>query len=403
MSKRRLKNWLQSFVQYASIGEAPLKMYFWTGISTVAGALRRRVWVDQPHYQWTPNCYVILVAPPGIISKSTTANVGMNLLRKVPGINFGPKVITWQKLVEDMAKGREEVLNPEDGAYYPMSCMTIPVGELGTFLDPSNRDMVDVLVDLWDGQVGSFDKATKSSGSDTIENPWINILACTTPDWLAGNFPEYMIGGGFTSRCIFVFGKKKRQLVAYPGDHIPPGFQKLQEDLIHDLELISLMVGDYKLDSEAKEWGKHWYENHWNSKHKNLPLEQFGGYLARKQTHIHKVAMIMAASESDELILYKRHLIDASEMVDSLEDDMPYVFDKIGRSAETQILNNLVEYVFAHGAVPEAELFRIMSRKCTIKDYNDILQSAIKAGFVTAVQAGDNPLMIKANYNAQKR
>jgi hypothetical protein len=76
--------------------------------------------------------------------------------------------------------------------------------------------MVDLLVSLWDGKQGAFEKKTKGSGSDSVENPWINLIACTTPAWIAGNFPEYMIGGGFTSRCIFVYAEKKAKLVAYP-------------------------------------------------------------------------------------------------------------------------------------------------------------------------------------------
>jgi hypothetical protein len=399
MASRKTKDWLQSFVQYASYGEAPLKMYFWVGISTLAGALRRRVWIDQKYFQWTPNFYVILVAPPGVVSKSTTASVGMNLLKDVSGVNFGPDVVTWQKLVEDMAKAKEMVLDNATGEYLPMSCVTIAASEFGTLLNPNDREMVDVLVSLWDGQPGAFKKSTKTSGNDVIENPWINIIACTTPAWIAGNFPEYMIGGGFTSRCVFVFAKQKRQFVAYPADHVPKEFMQLRSDLVHDLEVISTLVGEYSLDDEAKQWGEVWYSNHWNSKHRNLPPDQFGGYLARKQTHIHKLAMIIAASESDELVIHRRHLEFSAEMIDALEDDMPYVFDKIGRTQSTQVINDLVEIVRAYHSVAQQDLYRSLSRKCTWNEFNEILSSAIQAGFVKAVQKGDAMFIERKNIN----
>lgn len=389
MPKRKLPDWLQSFIQYASYGEAPLKMYFWTGVSTIAGALRRRVWIDQKYFQWTPNCYIVLVAPPGVVSKSTTASVGMNLLREISGIKFGPDVITWQKLVEDMARATEMVLDPATGEYISMSPITIVASELGTLINPNDREMIDVLVSLWDGQPGVFKKATKTSGSDSIENPWINILACTTPSWIAGNFPEYMIGGGFTSRCIFVYAGRKRQLVAYPADHIPEEFQSLRRDLIHDLEIISTLVGEYELSPEAKEWGELWYSNHWRSTHRNLPPEQFGGYLARKQTHIHKLAMILAAAQSNELIIHRKHLEFAAEMVDALEEDMPYVFDKIGRTQQTQVINTLVEVISAHKALSVQDLYRALSRKCTWNEFQEVLSSAVNAGFVAVEQKGD--------------
>lgn len=401
MAQRKHSDWLQSFVQYASYGEAPLKMYFWTGVATIAGALRRRVWIDQKYFQWTPNMYVILVAPPGVVSKSTTASVGMNLLKTISGVNFGPDVVTWQKLVEDMAKSTEMVVDPSTGEYLPMSCLTISASEFGTLLNPSDREMVDVLVSLWDGQPGAFKKSTKTSGSDTIENPWINIIACTTPAWIAGNFPEYMIGGGFTSRCIFVYAGKKRQFVAYPADHVPPEFVQFRNDLIHDLEIISTLVGEYILDDGAKEWGEVWYQNHWRSKHKNLPPEQFGGYLARKQTHIHKLAMVVAAAQSSELAIHRHHLEFAAEMVDALEHDMPYVFDKIGRTQSTQTLNDLVEILNAYQSIPQQELYRNLSRKCTWNEFQEILSSAINAGFVRVEQRGDQMLVLKGAKRAQ--
>lgn len=388
MASRHFSDWLQAFVQFASYGEAPTKMYFWTGVSTIAGALRRRVWIDQKYFQWVPNNYIILVAPPGIVSKSTTASIGMSLLKEVPGVNFGPDVVTWQKLVEDMAKSAEMVYWPERELYLPMSCVTISSSEFGTLLDPNNREMVDVLVSLWDGQPGAFKKATKTSGSDSIENPWINIIACTTPSWIAGNFPEYMIGGGFTSRCLFIYADKKRQLVPYPADFVPPDFSETRNNLIADLERISTLVGEYHLSSEAKVWGAQWYENHYKTKHAHLSPEQFGGYLARKQTHIHKLAMILTAAKSDELLILPDTLDFASKLIDALEEDMPKVFGKIGLNQKTKALADLCEIVAAEFKLTRKDLYRRLSRQVTWAEFGPLVESAVEAGFVRLVQEG---------------
>ena len=120
---RNFPNWLQAYCEYSQNTEAPERMRMWCGISAIAGALRRKVWIDMAYFQWYANQYVILVAPPGIVSKSTTANVAMRLLRQVPGIRFGPDVVTWPSLVTDFAAAREDFML--DGAYYPMSAMTI--------------------------------------------------------------------------------------------------------------------------------------------------------------------------------------------------------------------------------------------------------------------------------------
>src|SRR6185369_14226993 len=103
--------------------EAPRQMYFWTGVSTLAGVLRRKVWIDQAYFTWYPNFYIVLVAPPGIVSKSTTANIGMNLLHQVPGVKFGPDIVTSQALVSAFAESAETFeFNAE---FYPMSALTL--------------------------------------------------------------------------------------------------------------------------------------------------------------------------------------------------------------------------------------------------------------------------------------
>ena len=94
MTTRNYADWLKAYLKYAEATEAPQHMHFWSGVSAVAGALRRKVWIDQAYFKWYPNFYIVLVAPPGIVSKSTTVGIAMDLLRKVPGIHFGPDVVT---------------------------------------------------------------------------------------------------------------------------------------------------------------------------------------------------------------------------------------------------------------------------------------------------------------------
>ena len=393
MTKRFSDDWLKSFVDYGSCGEAPLKMLFWTGISTIAGALRRRVWIDQPHYQWTPNFYVILVAPPGVIAKSTTASIGINLLKDIPGVKFGPDVVTWQALVETMGKASELALDPSTGEYLPMSALTISSSEFGTLLDPTDRGMVDALVSLWDGQKGVFTKITKSSGNDSVENPWLNLIACTTPGWIKGNFPEYMVGGGFTSRCVFVYAEKKRQLIAYPDEFISEDFAEKRMRLVHDLELISTMIGEYKLLPEARVWGRDWYEKHSSSRPEHLDNDRFGGYLARKQTHIHKLAIVLAASRSSHLQIDRDILEFAEGMVTSLERDMPMVFETIGQTSITRGLSELVKIVLTKRTIPQTTLYRILFRTMPAKEFQDALNSAVLAGYIRIEQKGQEHII----------
>lgn len=369
---RLLTNWLKEYMQYSSYSEAPDKMHFWVGVSTIAGALRRRVWIEEKYFQWTPNFYIILVAPPGIVSKSTTLSIGMNLLRQLEPIKFGPDAVTWQALIQSLAGATEMVPMP-DGSFHAMSCVTIASSEFGTFLNPNDRDMINVLTDLWDGKLGAWKKLTKTQGGDHIENPWINIAACTTPSWIADNFPESAIGGGFTSRCIFVFGRTKRRLVAYPSIEIPDDFDDVRQKLIHDLEAISTLAGRFVLSKPAIAWGTAWYNLHNANRPKNLDNERFLGYLSRKQTHIHKLAIVLSASEKDDLVITKDNLEAANEIVSALELDMPEVFSLIGVQGGAKHSRAVLDIVRREGVIGKSALFKLCFHTMSYKEFDEAL------------------------------
>src|SRR5687767_14530885 len=110
---RHFPNWLKAYMEYTRDSESPTPFHFWTGVWTVAGALRRRVWIDMRKYQWTPNFYIILVGPPGIAAKSTSIRAGVHLPRKVEGIKFGPQSATWQAVTAALEASMEYVKVPD--------------------------------------------------------------------------------------------------------------------------------------------------------------------------------------------------------------------------------------------------------------------------------------------------
>lgn len=392
---RNFRDWLEAFCDYAQYGEAPRRMYFWAGVSAVAGALRRKVWIDQAYFRWHPNFYIILVAPPGIVSKSTTASLSMRLLRRVPGIKFGPDVVTWQALATTFAEATEMFpLNGHD--YLTMSAITIESSEFGNLLNPQDKEMVDFLVSLWDGKQGTFEKRTKMSGNDSIVNPWINLIACTTPAWIAGNFPEYMIGGGFTSRCVFVYAHEKAKYVAYPGLAVPRGIERIEDALVQDLEHISLTVcGEYRLTAEAVAWGEAWYQHHYTNRPKELDDDRFGGYIARKQTHIHKLAMVIAAAQRDSMSILPEDLDAANRLVTDLERDMPLVFGKIGRTDVSLQTERLLGFVKQRGEVSYEEAYRFIHAYFpSLRDFEDVVAGLLRAGLMKMEQRGQKMVLI---------
>ena len=315
--------------------------------------------------------------------------LGYRLLRQVPGVKFGPQSLTWQGLLKAFAESTEgfkidKMAEDEifaDRTY--MSCLTCDVSELGTFLKPRDTELQDFLTDMWDGQIGSWKRSLSTREDMKIENPWLNIIGCTTPSWMQNNFDTGMIFGGLTSRCIFVFGSKKTDYIAYPGDMIhDDAYQKREQDLIHDLIQISKMFGEMQLTSEAKEWGRNWYKQHWSNRPEHLASERFSGYIARKQTHIHKLAMVLCAAISDELTITREALEIADQVVTGMERDMIIVFASITDSESTKHLDEILSIIRRNKSIDKRTLWRHCLRLMDEQEFGAAINAAVNAGYI---------------------
>ncbi len=379
---RENHDWITEFVESAKWGEAPQYFYFWIGVSTIAAALRRQVWLPMGSFHWYPNLYTLLVAPPGVIQKSSTADLGLvQLLKKVPKIHFGPATLTWQALYDAFAEVGEEI-KINDDLYITQSALVINSSEFGITLNPKDTEMVDQLVHCWDGR--EMSKRTRKDGLLTIPTPCLNIVACTTPAWIAENMPHYLIGGGLTSRMLFVFGDTKERYIAYPQDHMPPDFTARQAKLTRDLERISLLKGEFRLSPEAKTWGTEWYEHFHKVEKKLLDPTLIGGYIARKQTLVHKVAMVLSASQGDSLEINLSHLQRAVGVITELEKHMPMVYSKIGMTKEANAGEQILSYLDRfNGIVPFTTLYQYMHKSFPkVEDIESILVGLVEAGYI---------------------
>ena len=382
---RSIGNWLKGYLEYTRHLEAPDTFHFWAGVGAVAGALRGKVWIDMGFFKWKPNFFIIFVARPGIATKSTAMGVSMGLLRKVDGVRFGPDSVTWQALTKSFSEATS-IVKLSDGTDLETSPITIAASELGTFLDPRNRELIDLLVDLWDGREVPWTRTTKGDGTAEIPNPWVNFLGATTPAWIAENFPEYAIGGGFTSRTVFVYADAKRHLVPYPKLLMGAEDELLSKALLSDLRKIALLKGEYILTKEATDWGHDWYERHWTDGPTGNDRTQ--GYQARKQTHVHKIAMVLAASQRDELIITPEDLEIAAEFLTVLEADMTKVFEHVTDSSGVKHASGILAVISVRHKITRASLWRELMTQMTHFEFDNALRGALESGYVKEVQSG---------------
>jgi hypothetical protein len=376
-------HWLKAYCSFTAASEAPLDFHFWTGVSTIAATLRRQVWIDERYFKWTPNFYIIFVGPAGLVTKSTTLNIGYSLLRKVPGIHFGPDSMTWHGLAKKFTDAFEykTYKNGNSQTKFSQSPLTCSVSELGTFLRPDDKGLVSFLTDVWDGKERPFDHTTKSSGEISIENAWLNVIGATTPMWMQNNFPADLLSEGIGSRVVFVYGEQKRHLTAYPSQTIQAqDFDQTQTNLTTDLIEISKLCGPFILTPEAYTWGTNWYNTQPKSS-ATLASSRYSGYLARKQTHMHKLAMVLSAAQRDDLTITHEDLIEANNILLTTESSMIKVFESVGVVDEAKHLAEVVAFVRAYQWISPRDLYYNNCHNIMLeKDFKDAVRHAVEGG-----------------------
>jgi len=391
---RHFPDWLAAFTETLTPkGEAPERFYFWSGVSTIAGVLRRRVFIDEGHFKHHPNFYIVLVGPPGLVKKSTTINIGANLLNTIPNVILGADCATWQAFVEEVAAAQDlfasgdvAVTNLVDQTHSVTCALTLAISELGTFFDPNDHMMVNVMTELYDGKDNPFRKRTKTMGEDEIRSPFVNIIAGTTPDWIHANFRGRFGGWGLSSRIIFLHCDEKERDVPFPHELWQGTFDATMERFRDDLIAISKLQGTCTYAPAAKDFYRELYGNHGRRQtllNRNAHHDPWlSYYFARKLDHVLKLAIVLSASRNHQLVITLEDMRDAAARCDQIEVELSKVFaDKQSGSREVRlnkdVWNGIVNVIRHDGAMEQRQMWSFTSQFMTFGRAKELIDQLI--------------------------
>lgn len=390
-AKRKLPSWIAGYASFTANTEAPPEYHMWTAVSTMAAAMNRKCWIDMGTFSIYPSMYIVFVAPPGIATKSTTAGIGNSMLEATEAVPLAAASGSWQGMIDELVESHQVVQLEEGKPQVTISPLHVFASELGTFLKLDDGDQVDTLVDLWDGKPRY--KRRLRSGEINVPRPYLNLLACTTPAWLTQHAKDYLLGGGFFSRTIFVYAEQKGKLIAYPESNIN---YTLKAELEFDLQRIAEITGEFTLTPEAKEWGTAWYEETWAQTPEHLIGDRFQGYLSRRQNHLHKVAMVVSASESSDRIITKEHLETAANMLYLSEESLRTIYESLATNDKVGAYRKVRRAVKTYQKVSKHVLFKELSSNMSYMEFEEALKGLLFAQEVRAAQQGQQ-LYIKWN------
>jgi hypothetical protein len=368
---RECKNgFINSYIEYTRPQESPTLFHSWTAISTIASALRRRVWIDRGFYTLYPNLYTILVSDSGVGRKSTAIKIGTeSLLRKaVPDITIMRGKLTMGYLVDWMTQAQAK--NPEKVAEVTVHCSEFKVFSKGAY---SDSGLIEDLTDLYDG--GRFEYRTKNAGVFIIEKPCINIIAASTPEWLTIGSAADFIGGGFSSRIVPVALVKEERRNAWP---LKGQMEKaLEENLIADLAVIGQLKGQFLVTTGGIKRYKEWYDVREKFFKPDIRLK---GYFSKKHDLVLKIAMILSAGVNDDMVIHEDHIDSSLKILGKMEENIAFAFSGAAWGGEEVRFQDKVWLKIQScypGEIAHSDLLQCFHTHMTGKDLISIIKTLL--------------------------
>jgi hypothetical protein len=348
--------------------KSPPRFRRWAAVSAIAGALQRRVSIRiESQYQF-PNLYTLLVGPPGV-GKGNAVKPMQRMLRKINTIHLSPRGLSKRALYTVLEEAKDVDL---DDNLKPVthSSVTAVIEEFGVFLPPKDIDFMDALSDVYDNPE-SFYYRTQHSGQNDIHFPCFNFIAASTPRGVKERFTDDIFEQGLPARMTMIYAD---DIIKVPLFKERPKLDELEDALIHDLEAITHLKGQFVWTQEATDILLPWHDQGM----KPAPMDpRFSHYCARRLAHLTKLCMVISAARSDELRITAEDFKDAKSMLLEAENMMPGAIKAIGANPLKDQIQAVYLYACSAYArtgkpVPEFTLLRFMEREVPIQ-YIDVI------------------------------
>lgn len=263
----------------------------------------------------------------------------------------------------------------EDRTKFLYSPMSICVTELSQFAGTGGAaHMLDYLTTIYDEYY--FKSATKGKGTDLLPLPYLTMLACTVPDWIANQQNSSVISSGFARRTIFVYEDQRQPRIAFPD--VTDEMQEAWVRVVTKSRGILQIKGAFTWGPDTKAFYQNWYDT--------LPPPDdpmMDGWYNSVPVQMLKIAMLLCASDwtpeepSQEITL--QHLTDAIDLIRLVESNMPKVFSKVGRNELFGISSKIVEMLrLAPGqACPERLVKKDLFREANIEELSKMISHLI--------------------------
>ena len=376
MARQCKGSWLDTYLEYCHNQESPTAFHEWVALSVLGAVIGRHVWIPRIKYTIYPNLFVILVAGSAQCRKSVAINMGVDLLKSVenPPMVFAQKITT-EALIQALDQAK---LGGSSSGLVCASELSVFMGSEGI-----KSGIIPTLTDLYDSPK-EWVYHTRGRGKEVLQNVTLSILAASTKDWLRSSIPADAVGGGFTSRIIFVYQDAPSKLVLFPVHN--PEEPRLRKALIDDLSYIrNNLTGKISFTLEAKEVAEEWYKRE-HAKIRDAKLE---GYFGRKHDIMFKLASLISVGENDSCIVDSPHIKRALLLLEENEENLGSIIASVVATTVGGETERIYTIIKKAGLIKHSELLRKCWRVASSVEVSIMLRTLLESQEIKEVLSAD--------------
>jgi hypothetical protein len=422
--------YLTKYLDLVDDTESPRLFHVWAALSAMSCAMGRRLYLPFGSGHIYGNQYILLVGNPAT-RKTTTLSIGRKLLLQSCNTRFAPTdtsglrqgLVTAMRPPEpskDAVEERDELeaelariarqgmslhdLTASNTPAIPVIDTTLPMvggvawedrhhmaaysAEFGQLIGQNNTQLLDFLTSMWDGE--DYIYQTKNEVTK-LDEPLLNILACTTPASIAVCMPSSAEGQGILSRFILVFGSEKHKKLPWP----KPFDEDKRQAVLEILNYVNQsMEGPLGITPKAEKYGEAFYDGK-----SEITDQRFTHYEDRRYTHFLKLSLILAVSRGSQEIDVQDCAL-AQKILRATELGMPDAIGMYGLNPTSKVKQTIMDYLQKQtGPTDPVAIYQLCSGDARVADIAAILTELQAANQIQKTSTPDG----KEYYTAIRR
>jgi len=385
MQQRLLSNWIESYLHFTRHDESPEQFHRWTAYTILAAAVNRNIWMStRGYYKLFPNLYVLFIGPSGV-GKSSSSGIGVEVLRETTlKVNIYKDFITPPALMEFMSRSSVSTEFQFGGktVITQKTPLLLYASELGNLLSIRSgiRELTLLLTELFNKQ-GDHEDTTNKRGTIKIKKPSVTFFACCFPEWIEEELVSISLRSGFLGRMLVVTGNAKRHRSS--SIKLTPQDMTLRKALIHDLEIIGALYGEFKWSPDAETMWDTWY----NDQPMDMSSDgmEIAGFGSRREQFAQRLAMLTAVGRGNDPIIEVSDLKTGIGMVSYCERNIK----KMGSSSDeykttAKVKKNLTTFCkhVPHTEIDLGLLMKRVSKWANKRKLEEVLDQLSLEGFI---------------------